>query len=130
MQTASSETSLKCHPEQTTSSKTSFKLALVLSLIAFAVSFAEVMQSKVGLSILFNPTSLPVLVRHPGALSEFAAMAFGASTALPILHVALFSLFKSKRNPSTRRRIFIGWSLFIIAVQGFTLLVVAPKLAT
>jgi hypothetical protein len=102
----------------------------VLWLIAFAVCFVEVVQSKTRLPIFPDPSSLLIFLDHTAALLELIANAIGGSSMFPILHVALFSIFKSKRNPSTRRRILIGWSLLVIAVKLIAILTAAPKVSS
>jgi hypothetical protein len=128
MQAENTETLIQRQPSQAPRGTTSFKLAFALWLIAFAVCFVEVIHDKIGLSRFFHPSSLPIIMRHSAALIEYMASALGASTVFPILLVALFSINRTKRNPSTRRRIFIGWSLFVITLKLFTFLTAVPKL--
>lgn len=97
---------------------TSLTLAIVLSLASFLFAFLQTWIHN------FGPESLPKIataLNHPGALSELIAESLGASLFLPAVHVAIASIFKSKRNPSSRRRIFIGWSLVTIVVGALSL---------
>ena len=84
--------------------QTSLPLAIALSIISFAIVF-----------ITFG-------VQKGYPLSHHIAQALGGSFAFPTIHVAIASIFKSKRNPSTRRKIYIGWAIAIIILQALTLL--------
>jgi hypothetical protein len=128
MQTKNPDTELFDALERDKKAGPSFKVAFVLWLVASAACFAVVIHQEVGLHRFFRLSSLPILAQHPQAVMEYIAEALGASTVFPALHVALFSMSAAKRNPSTRRRIFIGWSLFIIALQLYTVFKAAPKL--
>lgn len=95
--------------------ETSLTLAIALSLASLSFAFVQVWVGHFGLQTL--PEVGRAAFSHPQAISELVAEAVGGSLLFPLLHVAIASLFKSKRNPSSRRRIFIGWSLFIIIVS-------------
>jgi len=101
------------HTEQ---KETSLQLAITLSLISLVISFITTVHVKYGIA------KLPIITGHPEVLQAFIAQAVGGSVLLPAVHVAIISIFKSKRTPSTRRRVFIGWAVFIVGVNVFTLL--------
>lgn len=91
---------------------TSLALAVVLSLISFTVVFlASVKQD-------FSASPVIDIVREPVLFQSYISRAIGGSIFIPIIHIGIASFFKSKRNSSTRRRIFIGWAIFIIAVEA------------
>lgn len=86
----------------------SIKIVVIFSFLAFATVFLYHFHKDYGI------VNFPTLLRHPGAFLEFLAQAFGGSLAIASIHVGITSFFKSKRNSGTRRRIFIGWSIFFI----------------
>lgn len=96
----------------------SLVLAITLSLVAFLFAFAPSWIHSFGLDTL---PRIATAFSHPQALSELIAESVGASLLIPAAHVASASPFKSKRNPSSRRRIFIGWSLATIVVGVLSL---------
>lgn len=89
----------------------SLTVAATLTVISTVVVFIAFVGKDYGVNGFKNIFGEPVVFRH------YIAQAIGGSIGLPALNVALVSLFKSKRNSSTRRRIFIGWSIVIIALQ-------------
>lgn len=97
---------------------TSLALAIVLSILSLSVAFIGTWVHHFGFGALLR---VPMALEHPGALAQLISESVGASLALPTIHVALASFFKSKRNPSTRRKIYIGWALFIILLTAFAL---------
>lgn len=100
---------------------TSLSFAFGIALVAFGLVFLSNFHRQFGIAT-FN---IPVLLDHPRALLGFMAEAYGGSLLLPTLHLGFASMFKSKRNATSRRRIFIGWSVFIV---GLTLLMLwLPK---
>lgn len=100
--------------EMNSAKQTSLGLAVTLSLAAFLFAFVQVWIDRLGLQTL--PRIGFSVLNHPQATSELVATAIGGSLLFPLAHVAIASLFKSKRNPSSRRRIFIGWSVLTIMV--------------
>lgn len=57
-----------------------------------------------------------VLLTTPGQWGM--ALAYGTGTLLfPAVHIAIASIFKSKRNGNTRCNILIGWGLFILSTK-------------
>lgn len=92
---------------------------LWLALIAFAVAVLFVanrlMAQRIGVSPLAFlsdlPNVLPVLARHPSALMNDLAEATGTAVVIPLLHLGIASIFPSMRNKTSRRRIFVGWSV-------------------
>lgn len=91
---------------------TSLALAIVLSLISFTVVFlANVKQD-------FSASPVMDIVREPVLFQAYISSAIGGSIFIPIIHIGIASFFTSKRNSSTRRRIFIGWAVLIIAVEA------------
>jgi|AntDeeMinimDraft_5_1070356.scaffolds.fasta_scaffold10606_3 hypothetical protein len=91
--------------------QTSLPLAIILALAAYLVTFCTMFYQDYG--VIFSA----VLFDHPAAFSEYLAGALGGSLIFPVIHVGIASFFKSKRNPSSRRNIFIGWSIAIIFIQ-------------
>lgn len=96
--------------ENLSGGETPFLLALIISLISFVLIFCSTLYENHG--VFFTP----LLFEHPDAFAEYLAQAFGGAWLFPLLHVGLASIFKSKRNSSSRRNIFIGWSVLIIFV--------------
>ena len=90
---------------------TSLALAIVLSLISFAMVFFVTVKHDFGASPVMD------IVKEPVLFQSYISRAFGGSVFIAVIHVAIASLFKSKRNSSTRRRIFIGWAIAIILLQ-------------
>ena len=92
---------------------------LWLALVAFAVAVLFVanrlMAKTAGVSPLAFlgdlPNVLPVLARHPDATVNYLAEATGMAVLIPLVHMGIASLFPSMRNKTSRRRIFIGWSV-------------------
>lgn len=91
---------------------TSLALAIVLSLISFTVVFLANVKHD------FSASPVMDIVREPVLFQSYISRAIGGSIFIPIIHIGIASFFKSKRNSSTRRRIFIGWAIFIIAVEA------------
>ena len=91
---------------------TSLPLAIILFLASYLMVFATQFYETHG--VYFSI----VLFDHPQAFTEIAAGVLGYSSGAPIIHVGIASIFKSKRNPSARRNIFIGWSVVMILVQA------------
>lgn len=90
---------------------TSLALAIILSLISFLMVFITTVKHDFGASPVIDIVKVPVLFQ------SYLSSAFGGSLFMPLIHVGIASLFKSKRNSSTRRRIFIGWAIVIIVLQ-------------
>lgn len=89
----------------------SLKFAIGISFISAVLVFVSFIGKDYGLA------SLPRIVQHPAVFQSYISQALGGSLGLPALNVLLASVFKSKRNSSTRRRIFIGWALVIIVAN-------------
>ncbi len=98
--------------------ETSFVLALTCSILSYGFIFLETFNHHFGIAKL----NFVVLMKHPQALTGLMAEALGAFLLFPLLHVAVASMFESKRNSSSRRRIFIGWSLVLMGFKTLTLL--------
>lgn len=90
--------------------------ALLLVSLSFALSTYKSIIDEVG---RFDTEVMGALFNHPQALLNFIATGLGGSVALPLIHIFLFTLFKSKRNPKTYIRILIGWSIVTIIVTAF-----------
>lgn len=90
---------------------TSLPLAIVLSLISFIVVFIATVKHD------FDASPVMDIMEDPMLFQSYISQAFGGSVFIPAIHVGIASFFKSKRNSSTRRRIFIGWGIVIIAVE-------------
>lgn len=95
---------------------TSLTLAIVLSAISFIVVFVAFAGKDFGVG------NIPKIVKHPEVFQSYIAQAVGGSLGLPALTVLIFSIFKSKRNPNTRRKIFISWALLLIIIEVLTIL--------
>lgn len=108
--------------EQKKEEETSLQFAIALSLFSYLISFIAVVHLKYGIS------TLPIIVGYPDVLREFMAEAFGGSVFLPALHVSIASIFKSKRNPNTRRKIFINWAIGIMILNALTFLLEKPNI--
>jgi len=93
----------------------SLKLAIALSALSFIVVFVAITSKDFG---FYNITKI---VSVPQVFREYIAEAIGGSLFAPAINVAVISAFKNKRTPSTRRKIFIWWSVIIIAVQMLAL---------
>jgi len=62
-----------------------------------------------AIALIFNG-----LVNHDfrvGLWDSFLAETVGQIIIWPILHIAIASIWKSKRNSKSRRNIFFGWSI-------------------
>lgn len=116
------ENELALEQEEASNKQTPLMLAVILSLSAYAVTFFAWFYEDHG--VLFSS----VVFDHPAALSEYLAGALGGSLIFPIVHVGVASFFKSKRNPSSRRNIFIGWSIAIIVIRILMVATGTPKL--
>jgi len=92
----------------------SLNLAVALTVISVVVVFVAFVGEDHGFHNISKIFGYPELFRN------YIAQAIGASVLIPAINVAIISAFKAKRNPSTRRRVFIGWSLVIIAAQLLT----------
>lgn len=52
------------------------------------------------------------------------ALVYGLGTLLfPAIHIAIFSIFKSKRNGNTRCNILLGWAVFILITKVLFIIV-------
>lgn len=89
----------------------SLKLATGLSVISAVLVFIAFFGKDNGLA------NLPKIVEYPKVFQYYILQAVGGSLGLPTLNVLIASAFKSKRNSSTRRRIYIGWALAVIIVE-------------
>ena len=91
-------------------------LAITLSIVSFVLVFIAFAGKDFGVG------NIPKIVKYPAVLQSYIAQAAGGSLGLPVLTVMLLSFFKSKRNPATRRKIFIYWSLLIILLEIVSIL--------
>lgn len=94
---------------------TSLLLAIIFFLAAYIVTFVTFLYLDTGVLFSF------VLFDHPQAFAELLAGGLGPFI-FPSIHVGIASFFKSKRNSTTRRNIFIGWSTLILIVSGLQLM--------
>ncbi len=90
--------------------------AVACAVISFSISLIIILK-KLGV----NLENFTALVGHPAAFSEFIAEAIGVSFGLPVIHVALASIFESMRNSNTRRKIFIGWAIVVVIANFISL---------
>jgi hypothetical protein len=92
---------------------------LWLALIAFALAVLLVANRLMAQGAGVSPLAflsdlasvLPTLSRHPDAVMNYLAEATGTAVVIPLLHVGIASIFPRMRNKTSRRRIFIGWSV-------------------
>lgn len=92
-----------------------FWLPLTMFMAALVFTANKLIGESTGVSPLFSlATSLPALAEHPSAVTQYLAEALGMTLPLPLVHLAVSSFFKRMRNPTSRRRIFMGWSVFSI----------------
>jgi hypothetical protein len=96
--------------------RVSLKLAIGLSVISAVLILVAFFGKDHGL------TNLPKIVKYPEVFQHYIMQAIGGSLGLPTLNVLLASVFKSKRNSSTRRRIHIGWALVVIALETIAII--------
>lgn len=96
--------------------RVSLKLAIGLSAISAVLVFMAFFGKDHGL------TNLPKIIKYPEVFQHYIMQAIGGSLGLPTLNVLLASAFKSKRNSSTRRRIYIGWASAIIVLETITII--------
>ncbi|MFI8582376.1 hypothetical protein [Ectopseudomonas khazarica] len=89
-------------------------LAAIITAMSTVAVFIAFVSRDYGIQNMANIFGEPMVFR------SYIAQAIGGSILLPALNVAVISLFKSKRNPSARRRVFIGWSVVIIVLQVLT----------
>lgn len=94
----------------------SLKLAVGLTFVSAFLLFIAFFGKDLGLA------NLPKIVRYPELFQHYILQSVGGSLAFPTLNVLLVSAFKSKRNPSTRRRIFIGWAMIVIVVETIAII--------
>ena len=91
----------------------SFWLVLTVFMTAVVFIANKLIEESTGVYPLFSlATSLPLLAEHPSAVTQYLAEAVGMTLPLPLVHLAVSSFFKGMRNPTSRRRIFMGWSVF------------------
>ncbi|MEQ4189701.1 hypothetical protein ABNM11_13545 [Pseudomonas syringae] len=90
---------------------TSLPLAIFLTLVSFVVVFITNIKRDFSASPIMN------ILREPVLFQDYVSKAIGGSILLPAIHVGIASFFKSKRNSSTRRRIFIGWAVVLVTAE-------------
>jgi hypothetical protein len=97
-----------------------FWLALTGFMAALVFTTNNLIGENTGVSPLFSlATSLPVLAKNLSAVTQYLAEALGTTLPLPLVHLAVLSFFKSMRNPTSRRRIFMGWPVVSILTAMF-----------
>lgn len=90
--------------------------AVGLSMVSFlATLYATIWKDLRNANIL-------IVLEDPIIFQSYIAQAIGGSIAIPAIHVGISSLFKSKRNSTTRRRIFIGWAIVLTLLLLITTL--------
>lgn len=99
-------------PDASEKKPTSLALAIVLSVISFCIVFYTAVKHDYSASPIMD------IVREPVLFQSYISRAIGGSIFIPLIHMGIASFFKSKRNSSTRRRIFIGWAVVIIAMEA------------
>ena len=102
-------------PDASEKKPTSLALAIALSVISFCIVFYAAVKHD------FSASPVMDIVREPVLFQSYISRAFGGSIFIPLIHMGIASFFKSKRNSSTRRRIFIGWAIVIIAMEAVKL---------
>ncbi|PWY44446.1 hypothetical protein [Pseudomonas sp. RW405] len=102
----------KNEPDASERKPASLSLAIVLSAISFCVVFYATVKHDFSASPVMN------IVREPVLFQSYISRAIGGSIFIPLIHMGIASFFKSKRNSSTRRRIFTAWAIVIITVEA------------
>lgn len=64
---------------------------------------------------------------HELLVQDVIAQSIGAVFFFPLLHIAIASFWKSKRNKVSRRNILFGWAVAVIALQMFGLFQLAAS---
>ena len=97
----------------------SLSLFTVASLLSIFGKFQVIYGMEKAISILSHPSQvLSIILSDSLGASQFISEAVGRSLLFgAFIHLAISQLFKSKRNPSSRRRIVIGWSLVSIVIN-------------
>ncbi len=85
-------------------------LVLGIQLLAFVVSFFLTSIREYGGFGYFE---------HELLVQDVIAQSIGAVFVFPLLHVAIASFCKSKRNKVSRRNIFLGWAVAVFGLQMF-----------
>ncbi|MFG0859680.1 hypothetical protein [Pseudomonas sp. CJQ_13] len=119
MEVSAPEKEVKGQSETDASTKkpTSLALAIALSAISFCIVFYATVKHDFSVSPVMD------IVREPVMFQSYISRAIGGSIFIPLIHMGIASFFKSKRNNSTRRRIFIGWAILIIAIGAVKLFI-------
>jgi hypothetical protein len=90
----------------------SFWLALSLFLVAVGLIANKLIAQAAGVAPLSNlGEALPAMARHPDAVSSYVAEALGMALPLPLMHIAVMSTFRRLPPATSRRKIFMGWSV-------------------
>jgi amino acid transporter len=100
--------------------------AIVMSLISYVAGFIHMLSQagdnpNLGLDI---ETKLSVLPNHPETAILIMTQAAVFCFMLPIFHVLIASIFRSKRNKNVRRKIFIGWAILILCLLALNMALV------
>ena len=83
-------------------------LVLGALIVSFVVSFIVISLRKYGGFNYFG---------HTTVLSNAVVEAVGAAFVLPLIHLAIASLWKTKRNSRSRRNVFFGWGVAVGIMQ-------------
>jgi hypothetical protein len=104
--------------DTTISLAATFAAFLIAFMFAFMGQFQAIYGIEKGFVILSNPLELLGMIFSDGAgASVFLSEVFGRSILfLAFIHLAVSQLFKSKRNPNSRRKIIIGWSVVSVII--------------
>jgi len=82
-----------------------FLLVFTIWLLALVITVYKVSTQEYG---GFNYFDSSIIIQ------DVIAQSLGAVIIAPLLHIAIASIWKTKRNSRTRRNIFFGWSLFSV----------------
>jgi len=91
---------------QSTNDAAAGKISTTIVLIA--LFFACVLSF---LAISFKQYGGLHYLNHDALVGNAIAQSVGAVFIFPLLHIAIASLWKSKRNKKTLRNIFFGWAI-------------------
>ena len=99
-------------------SKSLQRSAVIAGVLSFVLSLPYTILKDVPNP---SPQFFSLLIDYPSVLMLWVIQTVGFCFLLPVIHLAIANLWKSKRNEQTSLRILRGWSIVIIAVVGIQL---------
>ena len=73
-------------------------------------------------------SNIVAVIQGPHVLQRQITDAFFFSFSIPLLILVFTSLLKRFRNPTSRRQLFIAWSIFIIGLEALNHFSTRPAL--